>query len=192
MRTTKIRHARTNRKQLSISIFGKQIAVLDTDCREIKCISFGHNARIQQCPTDGLQARLGVTERQPLHKCVRSSLCKLKILQQLNSHAKQIIELYHIKSSHEISSYCCVCASHYSSSGSKSMTCVSPWACWSWLNRASGPNAHVQLTLSLPLVDTVRGDDFAGGQGYNYRQGDMPGWAGDRVLRLPCALGSVC
>ena len=53
-----------------------------------------------------------------------------------------------------------------------------------------GPGAHVQLTLLLLLFDTARGDDFAGGQGYG--QGDMPGWAGDRVLRLPCALGSVC
>ena len=158
MRTTKIRHARTNRKQHGVFIFGNE--------------SRGHRLSRNQvhqfwsqcpdstvstsCPTDGLQARLGVTERQPLHKCVKSSLCKLKTLRQLNSHANQIIELYYIKSSREISSYCCACASHYSSSGSKSMTCVSLWSLSSVSSSSSplsssGPGARVQLTLLLPF-----------------------------------------
>ena len=124
VRTTKIRHARTNRKQLGIYIFGIKsrhwTQIVAKSSASILVTMPGFNSVLQMVFRH-VWALQSVNRYTNIY--VKSSLCKLKILQQLNSHAKQIIELYYIKSSREISSYCCVCASHYSSSGWKSMTC---------------------------------------------------------------------
>ena len=105
VRTTKIRHARTNRKQLGIFIFGNKsrywTQIVAKTSASILVTMPGFNSVLQMVFRH-VWALQSVTERQPLQKCVKSSLCKLKTLQQLNSHAKQIIELYYIKSSREI------------------------------------------------------------------------------------------